>query len=321
MPAPANALRSRRLPVREEILAVLAVHRAATTVQLNQLLTPPPDTHHLRHYLRDLRSKGLLESRDRAHHPSIWSLTGPGLHTVLAWPQFQSRRPYRAGAAIPAMRSTHTLTVTQTALAFVENARARGDECGASDWTTEVAHPIRDGSADGECAVITDALLRYTRNSPTRTMLRALVEVDRATESSERLGAKIITYARFHRHVPVPGRRGSAADLTGPRPWQRSYQVFPRLLFVLTGAGPRALRNRVADLRALVSEHPLTEQFADEVPVGAAVLEEMEEHGPRPRCGGRLTAAPDAAAGWSREHRPVARRSHGIGPGGRVVRA
>ncbi|MFF7705264.1 MULTISPECIES: replication-relaxation family protein [Streptomyces] len=278
--------------MREQILSVLAVHRAATTTQLNQLLTPSPDTYHLRHCLRDLHSKGLVHSQARAHHPNIWSLTGPGLQTVLTWPQFQGRRPYRAGAAISAMRSSHTLTVTRTALAFLNDAHARGDEFGAMDWMTEVAHPIRDGSAGGERALIADALLRYTRTSPTRALLRAFVEVDRATESSERLASKVITYARFHSHVPVAGRREAGGDPTGLRPWQRSYAVFPRLLFVLTGAGPRALAQRVADLRAMVCEHPLTEQFAEEVAVGAAVLEEMEERGP------------SAAVWWPLDGRP-----------------
>ncbi|MFD8325489.1 hypothetical protein [Streptomyces lydicus] len=42
------------------------------------MLTPPPDPYHLRRCLRDLHSKGLVDSRNQAHHPSIWSLTGPG---------------------------------------------------------------------------------------------------------------------------------------------------------------------------------------------------------------------------------------------------
>ncbi|MFJ8677504.1 replication-relaxation family protein [Streptomyces sp. NPDC093589] len=292
MPTPAIASHTRRIPVREQILSVLAVHRAATTPQLNQLLSPPPDTYHLRRCLRDLRGMGLADSRDQAHHPSIWSLTGTGLQTVLAWPQFQSRRPYRAGAALSALRSSHTLTVTRTALTFLTDARARGDEFTALDWATEVAHPIRDGGAGGERMLIADALLRYTRNSPTRALLRAFVEVDRATESSERLASKVITYARFHSLVPVPSRRGTGADQSGLRPWQRSYPVFPRLLFVLTGAGPRALAQRMADLRAMVCEHPLTELFAGEVAVGAAVLEEMEELGP------------SAAVWWPLDGRP-----------------
>ncbi|MFH8569573.1 hypothetical protein [Streptomyces sp. NPDC017993] len=74
---------------------------------------------------------------------------------------------------------------------------------------------------------------------------------------------------------------------------------------MLTGAGPRALAQRVADLRAMVCEHPLTEQFADEVAVGAAVLRRWRSTGPRLRCGGRSTVAPAVAAGWSCEHRPT----------------
>ncbi|MFF7415622.1 replication-relaxation family protein [Streptomyces lydicus] len=267
----------RAAPVREQALAALFVHRAAETEQLRRLLTPPPGLQYLRRCLRDLQQRGLVHGIRRAHHPSLWSLTDQGAQDVATWPEFAGRHPRRHTAL--GTRSAHTLAVTRTALTFMEDARRRGDEVTAVDWTPEVAHPIRDGSGDGERALIADALLRYTRVQPTRALLRAFVEVDRATESSERLASKVITYARFHRNSPV-GPRGTATDTSGLLAWQRSYPVFPRLLFVLTGAGPRALAQRVADLRALVCEHPLTERFADEVPTGAAVLEEMEERGP-----------------------------------------
>lgn len=275
--------------VREQVLACLFQHRAATTEQLQRLLRPAPHPVYLRQVLRQLRGEELAESLYRWRLPSIWALTRAGRRAVVTWPQFRERRVYPLDLAHA--RGAHTLAVTRTALAFLDDAQARGDELGPLDWTPEVAHPVRDGAADGERMLIADALLRYTRTSPGRTLLRAFVEVDRATESSERLASKVITYARFHNHVPLSGRRGSV-DSSGIAPWQRKYPVFPRLLFVLTGAGPRALANRVADLRAMVCEHPLTERFADEVPIGAAILEEMEEHGP------------SAAVWWPLDGRP-----------------
>jgi hypothetical protein len=266
-----------REPLREQVMAVLFQHRTVTTPQLHRMLRPAPHPEYLREVLRTLRSAGLAESADRRHYPSVWALTAEGRREVVTWPQFRGRRIYRntfAGA-----RTAHGLTVTRAALAFFEDAQARGDECRPLDWTPEVAHTVRDGAVDGERTLIADALLRYTRSAPKRALLRAFIEVDRATESSERLAAKVITYARFHSAVPAAGRQASA-DQLGLVPWQRSYPVFPRLLFILTGAGERALAQRVADLGTLVRQHPLTERFADEVPVGAAVLEELEAGGP-----------------------------------------
>ncbi|MFJ3714100.1 replication-relaxation family protein [Streptomyces sp. NPDC090053] len=267
-------------PVREQVLAVLLQHRAATTVQLRSLLNvPPPHPETLRQCLRTLRTAQLVTSVDRAHHPSVWSLSTRGRATVTAWPQFQNARRYRGTAG--GLRSVHTLTVTRAALAFLEDARARGDEFTALDWTTEVSHSVRDGASDGERALIADALLRYTRAGEQRSMLRAFVEVDRATMSSEQLATKLITYARFHAAPAVlPGRRHTGTvTFTSMPPWQRSYPVFPRTLFILTGAGPRALSQRIADLRAMVRQHPMVSAFAHEVPLGAAILEDIEEQG------------------------------------------
>jgi hypothetical protein len=272
--------RARRLqtePVRDQVLACLFQHRAATTDQLLRMLDPVPHPEHLRSTLRALRAAGLAESVRRRYFPSIWALSPEGRRDVVAWPQFSGRRTYRH--ALTGARNTHTLAVTRSAVAFLDDARARRDEFGPLDWRVEVAHPLRDGAVDGERMLIADALMRYTRTAPKRALLRAFVEVDRATESSERLASKVISYARFHAALPVaPGSRQSA-DQLGLATWQRSYTVFPRLLFVLTGAGERALAQRVADLRAMLQEHPLTARFADEVPVGAAVLEQLEDQG------------------------------------------
>ncbi|MFD7169105.1 replication-relaxation family protein [Streptomyces violascens] len=266
-----------RPPTREQLLKYLFQHRAATTAQLQAMVSPSLHPETLRQNLRRLRAEQLAQSVVRAHHQSVWSLTARGQQAVLSWPQFRGRRAYRTGPL--GLRSAHTLTVTRTAVAFLEDARVRADERSPLDWEPEVAHPVRDGAADGERVLIADALLRYTRTGSDRALLRAFVEVDRATESAERLAAKLITYARFHAAPPTPaGRRrgGGAGALMAP--WQRSYPVFPRVLFVLTGAGPRALAQRIADLQAMVRQHPLVSQFAAAVPLGAAVLEEIEEH-------------------------------------------
>lgn len=75
--------------------------------------------------------------------------------------------------------------------------------------------------------------------------------------------------------------------------WLRWYPVFPRILFVLTGASRYVLHNRISDLQAMVAQHPLVAALAREVPMGAVVLEDLEEHVPTddgwtPLAGGEL---------------------------------
>ncbi|MFE7712308.1 replication-relaxation family protein [Streptomyces sp. NPDC057486] len=75
----------------------------------------------------------------------------------------------------------------------MQDARRRGNLCQPLDWIPEVHHPLGGGEA-----VIPDALLYYRSSSTADdgaggdggSMLRAFVEVDRATMGPERLAAK-----------------------------------------------------------------------------------------------------------------------------------
>ncbi|MGW0916619.1 hypothetical protein ACWD1Z_33570 [Streptomyces sp. NPDC002784] len=102
--------------------------------------------------------------------------------------------------------------------------------------------------------------------------------VDRSTMSSERLAVKLIEYARPFQHEaqPVARRRPHSP---GPA-WLRWYPAFPRVLFILTGATRTRLTNRISDLQAMVAQHPLVAALARKAPLAAAVLEDLEEHGP-----------------------------------------
>ncbi|MFI9601479.1 replication-relaxation family protein [Streptomyces sp. NPDC052043] len=104
------------------------------------------------------------------------------------------------------------------------------------DWIPEVHHPIGSGEA-----VIPDALMYYRRSpvdGDNGSMLRAFVEVDRATMGPERLAAKLPAYERLHRYVPaVPGRRPTLQE-PAVEEWRRRYPLFLRVLFVLDGTGP-----------------------------------------------------------------------------------
>ncbi|MGW7256540.1 hypothetical protein [Streptomyces sp. NPDC054834] len=105
-------------------------------------------------------------------------------------------------------------------------------------------------------------------------MLRAFVEVDRATIGPERLSVKLTSYARLHDYVPapVPGRPRPAAGQQPPEEdWRRRYPLFPRLLFVLDGTEPTGVETRIRALRATASQ-PALSGFLRSVPVLAASL-------------------------------------------------
>jgi hypothetical protein len=284
---------------RHQVLAALAQHRLATTPQLRDMLDLRSSRQRCSEILTSLRADSLIGciTLPGSGRTKAWYLDAEGVRITKDWPELRGRPPYPVTSATAAsLRTAHTLTVVRTHLAFARDARTRGDEHGFLDWTPEVAHQLPDGER-----LIADALLRYTTTQGTvRAKLRAFVEVDRSTMSSERLASKLIEYARFRAYEPqAPARRSAhaAQSVTGPA-WQRWYPRFPRVLFVLTGAGPRALAHRIADLQAMAAEHPLVAAMVRQVPVGAAVLEDLEEAGPQAPVWTRLGEHP-GPCGWA----------------------
>ncbi|MFD8228550.1 replication-relaxation family protein [Streptomyces massasporeus] len=267
-----------RLP--HQLLAALAQHRMATTRQLHLLLRPDAVRQTVSGPLNKLRQQGLVEYTvlPASNRSRAWYLTGEGARLTRDFPALRGRPPYPITSATAAsLKTPHTLTVIRTHLAFVADARRRGDEHGHLDWTPEISHPLSDGEK-----IIADAVMHYTlTGDDQRRKLRAFVEVDRCTMSSERLAAKLIEYARLWSYEPqLVGRQRSRQSHGMGMTWLRWYPVFPRLLFVLTGASPYVLRNRISDLKAMVAQHPLVAALAREVPMGAVVLEDLEEHSP-----------------------------------------
>ncbi|MFC7308978.1 replication-relaxation family protein [Streptomyces monticola] len=261
-----------------QIIALLAQHRMATTAQIHTLLRPASVRTTVANPLAKLRAQHLINSAvlPATNRTRVWFLTGEGARVCRDWPELRGRAPYPISShAAASLRTAHTLTVLRAHLAFATDARRRGDEHGYLDWAPEITHHLGDGEK-----LIADAVLYYILNAEERrSKLRAFVEVDRATMTSERLATKLIDYARLHTYTPLaPGRRASAQGLAPA--WQRWYPVFPRVLFILTGAGPRTLAHRIDDLRAMATEHPLVADLAHQVPVGAAVLDDLEEDGP-----------------------------------------
>ncbi|MFF2516584.1 replication-relaxation family protein [Streptomyces sp. NPDC058086] len=231
-------------------LAVLTQYRMATTEQMHRVIAPSVRIEQTRRRLARLRSEGLVDriTLPQAGRTRVWFPTPYGVQLASEWPEMRGHRPSRTVSDPTAARlkAGHTLTVT--ALAFLEDARRRGELCRPLDWLTEVHHPIGSGEA-----VIPDALMYYKRrpaDGDNGAMLRAFVEVDRATMGPERLAAKLPAYERLHRYVPVIPRRRPTLQEPAVEEWRRRYPLFPRVLFVLDATGPTGVENRISALRA-----------------------------------------------------------------------
>ncbi|MGW0916701.1 replication-relaxation family protein [Streptomyces sp. NPDC002784] len=266
-------------PLAHQVLAGLAQHRIATTSQLRRMLRPDGTRQLMSRVLNRLRSDGFVDCTvlQDAHRSrtNAWYLTQEGARLTRDLPVLRGRSPYPITSTTAAsLKTPHTLAVVRAHLAFAADARRLGHEHGPWDWNPEVSHSIGEGER-----IVADAVMHYTAvESEHRRKLRAFVEVDRSTMSSERLAVKLIEYARLFQYEAQPvGRRRQAS--AGPA-WLRWYPVFPRVLFVLTGAPRTRLEKRISDLQAMVAQHPLVADLAREAPLGAAILEDLEHNGP-----------------------------------------
>ncbi|MFF4838387.1 replication-relaxation family protein [Streptomyces sp. NPDC001315] len=263
-------------------LAVLVQYRMATTEQMHLVIAPGVRIEQTRRRLAKLREEGLVDriTLPRAGRTRVWFPTEYGVAIAGEWPELRGRRPPKKVADPTAVRLRvgHGLTVTETALAFLQDARHRGDLCQPLDWIPEVYHPVGGGEA-----VIPDALLYYRRgpgDGDGGAMLRAFVEVDRATMGPERLAAKLGAYERLHRYAAVPvGRRRSFNQEPVEEDWRRRYPLFPRLLFVLDGTGPTGIETRINALHAAARDLALS-GLLRQVPVLAAPLVDLLHNGP-----------------------------------------
>ncbi|MEU9917778.1 replication-relaxation family protein [Streptomyces sp. NPDC051001] len=278
-------------------LAVLAQYRMTTTEQMHLMIAPDVRIEQTRRRLVKLRKEGLVDriTLPQAGRTRVWFATHYGAEVAAEWPELREWQPAKLGADRTAARLKvgHALTVTETGLAFVQDARRRGDVCRPLDWIPEVYQPLGGGEA-----VIPDAVLYYRRDlggGQGWSMLRAFVEVDRATMGPERLASKIHAYQRLYEYVPAMAGRPRAGQEPPEEAWQRRYRRFPRLLFVLDGTGPTGVENRITALAAGAS---LTRPaFRANVPMLAASLTDILRDGPSAPVWRPLTA-PEQQASW-----------------------
>jgi Replication-relaxation len=226
-----------------------------------------------------VQTRGGLNRLRTAPHIHSSRHTPYGVQLASEWPEIRGHRPSRTVSDPTAvrLRGGHALTVTETALAFLQDARRRGDVCRPLEGICEVHHPIGSGEA-----VVPDALL-YHRHGPADgdggSMLRAFVEVDRATTGPERLAAKLPAYKRLHRYAPaLPGRRPALQE-PAVEEWRSRYPLLPRVLFALDGTGPAGVDNRITALRAGAGL-PAPPGFLHDVPALAAPLADLLRHAP-----------------------------------------
>lgn len=264
-----------------QVVAALYQFRMATAEQLRVLHTPDSKPELMRRRLRKLKDEGLVEDvvLPQAGRLRAWFLTERGARIAARFPELEgvASPPLPEDKTEARLRVGHILAVTRTQAAFVAGARKAGDECAPLDFLPEIYHRYGEGR-DG--AIIPDGLLHYATGGADRALYRAFVEVDRSTMASEKLAAKLIGYARFRDHHPIPPhlRRTVGAQSIVPA-WQQHYVVFPRLLFVLADTGEKAARQRIRDLQGIADAHPLVARMLMTVRAGAALLADLEQHG------------------------------------------
>jgi hypothetical protein len=108
-------------------LAVLVKYRMATTEQMHLVIAPGVPIEQTRRRLAKLRTEGLVDriTLPRAGRTRVWFPTQYGVQVATEWPELRGRRSSKTVADPTAVRLRvgHGLTVTETALAFLQDAR------------------------------------------------------------------------------------------------------------------------------------------------------------------------------------------------------
>jgi hypothetical protein len=181
-------------------LALLTQYRMATTEQMHRVIAPEVRIEQTRRRLARLRDEGLVDriTLPQAGRVRVWFPTLYGVQLASEWPAMRGRRPSRTVSDPTAvwLKAGHTLTVTETALAFLKDIRRRRDMCQPLDWIPEVHHPI--GSTGG------------------RRPRRPLVLPARPRRRRQRIDAQGVRRSRPGHHGPRTPRRRAHRVRTPP---------------------------------------------------------------------------------------------------------
>jgi hypothetical protein len=254
-----------------ELIASLGEHRVLSTEQLRTIHLPERSVRRTQQVLASLESAGLLSHVDARVAPRrLWFLSEAGADLAVDAGGLDRRptvlEPRDAAGALRA----HTLAVNDAAICFLRTARERGDEFGPLSWRHEVAHPLSEGRGRRRRTLFADAVLTYVRQPARKIYLEyVFLELDRATLSVDRLAMELSRYADLYR----------AEDSTGAPMWRRRYPVFPRVLCVLAGGSPEALRRRRDVSLYLLDRDPQVER-TPELRIYFCLLEDLEREDP-----------------------------------------
>lgn len=278
------------------VLESLYQHRLLSTRQVHVLHAPEALLREAQRSLARLRDTELAASVRIPGGLGLWYLTPLGLDAVETIP---SRAELRRKVITPEQAAgplqQHTLGVNDVGISFVRAARERGHECGPYAWRHEIAHTL--GPPPGRRrpdSLIADALLTYELADPGGgvSVHYRFLELDRATIPTADLAAKLVRYARLHRHA-IPA--DDPADPPVPL-WTRYYPVFPTVLVVLAHEPRDRLERRRQVVLALCHENAELGDAPD-VAVSVCLLEDLAARGPFAPIF-RAAANPDTPTDW-----------------------
>lgn len=254
-----------------DMLESLGAHRLLLSRQLRALHAPHAGARWTEKVLARLVRTGLVSYGAFGRgHQRVYYLTSEGRQALQAAGDEQAAIPdarYAAGAL-----NAHTIAVNDVGVAFVQAARERDDECGPLAWRHEVAHPLAPGAGRRAERVIADAVLNYLQHTDDGALAfhYRFLELDRATQPTATLAAKLTRYARLFTYTTNNSKEPQ---------WQTKYPVFPEVLIVLTGAPEGALRRRAQTVLAMAEIDPVL-QRTPQVAVSTVLLDELVQRGP-----------------------------------------
>lgn len=103
-------------------------------------------------------------------------------------------------------------------------------------------------------------------------LISRFVELDRATMSTQEVGAKLRRYIAYARYTPKDRDRGAEA-------WRQRYPALPGVLVVLAGAPHARLLARRQTLLALCHLDPVIRDAAAPT-IAISLLADLQTHGP-----------------------------------------
>ncbi|MFG1812104.1 replication-relaxation family protein [Streptomyces sp. NPDC049040] len=302
-------------PERDDAITVLGALKVATATQIMRLVRRHlTDNKSIRNALLDLQKHGLVVSEGNTAGPrgrigapgragpaaqKLWRLTPAGLD----YADRIMEEGVDGGLARGVARggAKHAMAVNETVTAFVRGGTTPGSPagiCGIEAFRTETHLPIASGS---KAAVRVDAVLR----APEAGVPVLMIEVDRGTESPERVAEKLARYARYFARPVYDGQRhNSIANMGEPEKlhWHTRFPPTcrtgtPPVAIVFTGLFRNALASRINRVMDLAREHwgysfDAYNPGHGGVPLLVAMLDDLTAHGPqgpvRHRAGGHM---------------------------------